>query len=577
MLNIIKKNRILYFLYPFVARYKYIVVMILITTVVSAFLEGLSIGLLVPFLRSLSGISAETYDSSLMSYVNTFFLKFPEHDRILYISAFIFLAIILKNGIYYISKIFIAYLNTKLAFDIRSKLLSLFINVRLSFFMQHKAADLTDRINLQVHYCGTAVQNILLLISSAIVTLAYIFLMIFISFYITLIASAVIFGIFVFLRYLTSSVRRYGTQSADSIGAMSARIGEMIMGIATVKMFGREKYETNRASELLAIIRDSQYKSLNWEATIQPLSEIFITATILILIIASVFFISQPPDFALLITFLFLLSRLNSKASIISSLFAKTRSQLGYVDRVISIYQDMKSQIFHNGNYVVKKIDDSIIFDNITFYYPGSHQAVFEKSTFKMRKGEKIAIIGPSGSGKSTMINLLLRFYDPDKGSVFIDGKNLTDLEIASYRRRIAIVSQDIFLFHDTVRNNIAYGADNTSNEDIVVACKQAFAHDFIISLEHGYDTVIADRGMKLSGGQKQRIAIARAILKDPDILILDEATSGLDKQTEIQVQESLEKLAIDRTVIIITHRLKALKKVDKVYEIKDGKFILKG
>jgi ATP-binding cassette, subfamily B, bacterial len=211
-----------------------------------------------------------------------------------------------------------------------------------------------------------------------------------------------------------------------------------------------------------------------------------------------------------------------------------------------------------------------VVFDRVTFAY-GDGRPVLKDLSLQIWAGRTAAIVGATGAGKSTLVKLLLRFYDVQTGRILLDGHDLRDLVMADLRGAIGFVSQDVFLFHGTVRENIAYGRFNASQDEIIAAAKIAEAHDFILSLANGYDTIVGERGQKLSGGQRQRISIARAILKDPPVLLLDEATSAVDNETEAAIQSSLERIAVDRTTIVIAHRLSTIRNADVIFVLENG------
>jgi ATP-binding cassette subfamily B protein len=225
-----------------------------------------------------------------------------------------------------------------------------------------------------------------------------------------------------------------------------------------------------------------------------------------------------------------------------------------------------------------KKVDGEINLEDVCFeYQSGEDQIVIRDLSLKMPAGETIGIVGATGAGKSTLVKLLLRFYDVGEGCIRLDGHDLRDLRIRDLRRAIGFVSQDVYLFHGTVRENIAYGTFDATDEDIVEAARIAEAHDFVMGLPNGYDTIVGERGQKLSGGQRQRISIARAVLKDPPVLILDEATSSVDNETEALIQRSLEKIAVGRTTIVIAHRLSTVRNADRIFVLEHGQLIEQG
>jgi ABC-type multidrug transport system fused ATPase/permease subunit len=226
----------------------------------------------------------------------------------------------------------------------------------------------------------------------------------------------------------------------------------------------------------------------------------------------------------------------------------------------------------HEEKNVVNRIEGNVVFQNVVFRYPSRKElVVLNDLTIKANKGETIAIVGPSGSGKSTIVAMLLRFYDPESGQIIIDGKNTKEYSLTDLRNNMAIVPQDVLLFGGSIKENIAYGKPNATIEEIAEAARKANALDFIESFPQQFETVVGERGIQLSGGQRQRIAIARAVLKDPSILILDEATSSLDSESERIVQEALDKLMVGRTSFVIAHRLSTIRKADKIVVIDKG------
>jgi ABC-type multidrug transport system fused ATPase/permease subunit len=252
----------------------------------------------------------------------------------------------------------------------------------------------------------------------------------------------------------------------------------------------------------------------------------------------------------------------------------------GASERVLEILAEENEPISmeDKNNVVIQQINGNLEFNNVVFAYPSRKEiTVLNGVSFNAKKGEKVAIIGPSGAGKSTIAGLILRFYEAQSGQLLFDGKPSTDFSLTDIRNQVAIVPQDVLLFGGTIRENIAYGRLKASEEDILIAAKRANAHDFVSGFPEGYDTLVGERGVKLSGGQRQRIAIARALLKDPALLILDEATSSLDSESERLVQEALEELMKNRTSIIIAHRLSTIREADKIIVLEKGLVVESG
>jgi ABC-type multidrug transport system fused ATPase/permease subunit len=262
----------------------------------------------------------------------------------------------------------------------------------------------------------------------------------------------------------------------------------------------------------------------------------------------------------------------------IAELYAQIQKAIGATERVFELLEETPEKINSNQNLAIEKIKGNVTFKNVAFSYPSRPEVqVLKDVSFSANYGQKIAIVGPSGAGKSTISSLLLRFYDIDSGHILIDDKNINDYDLEQLRGNMSIVPQDVILFGGSIRENIAYGKPNATDEEIIMAAKQANAFNFVNGFPEKFDTLVGERGIKLSGGQRQRIAIARALLKNPSILILDEATSSLDSESEKLVQEALETLMEGRTSIIIAHRLSTIRKADAILVLNDGIISEKG
>ncbi|MEK6713198.1 MAG: ATP-binding cassette domain-containing protein [Nitrospirota bacterium] len=256
---------------------------------------------------------------------------------------------------------------------------------------------------------------------------------------------------------------------------------------------------------------------------------------------------------------------------------AAIQQSIAAAERVFAILDLDTEKVTDKGTTELHGIKDKIELRNVSFKYPSSTKHAISDASFSVPHGKTVALVGSSGGGKTTIGNLLLRFYEPESGGIYIDGKDIRDFTLRSLRSHIGIVSQDVILFNDTVFSNIAYGKKDIGMEDVMNAAKKAYAHDFIIKMPDGYNTVIGERGAKVSGGEKQRIAIARAILKDPPILILDEATSALDTESEHIIRMALDNLMIGRTTFVIAHRLSTIKNADLIIALDNGKIVEMG
>ncbi len=276
---------------------------------------------------------------------------------------------------------------------------------------------------------------------------------------------------------------------------------------------------------------------------------------------------------AFFLTLIFLMRPFKQMSMLSNSI----QSAISAGDRVFELL-DQETDIRNPANpKFLKKMEKGLSFNNVTYMYPGAKNPAIQEINLEIAKGETIALVGASGAGKSTLVDLVPRLIDPQEGKVLIDGIDLRDLDLSNLRKRIGIVSQQVFLFNGSIRENICYGNQNVTEEQLRTACEQAFAMEFILSFEEGLDTIVGERGVMLSGGQRQRIAIARALLLNPEILILDEATSALDTESERLVQEALESLYKNRTVIIIAHRFSTVQIANRIFTMEDGKIVESG
>ena len=386
------------------------------------------------------------------------------------------------------------------------------------------------------------------------------------------VSGIIIFGI-------SHSIRRRSARSQAQLAGMTSMIAETIGSMRIVKAFATKGFEINRFAKETQKYYKLMLRRDRLRFVSSPVSETFgatIAALLLwvgardVLVIESI----SSEDFLRFILLLFsLFQPLKNLTNVVNEL----QNGLASADRVFSI-MDIKSDIQDIDNAAeVNDLKNSLSFDNVSFSYGDGKDKVLSNINFQINKGEILALVGPSGAGKSTLVDLIPRFYDTLSGSIKIDGKDIKELKINSLRSLMGIVTQETFLFDDSVKANIAYGVENISDDKIKDAAIAANAHEFIKDLPDGYNTIIGERGVSLSGGQKQRIAIARAIVKNPPILILDEATSSLDSESEKHVQSAIENLMSERTVFVIAHRLSTVHNANKILVLENGEIVQEG
>ncbi|WP_353933187.1 ABC transporter ATP-binding protein [Okeanomitos corallinicola TIOX110] len=363
----------------------------------------------------------------------------------------------------------------------------------------------------------------------------------------------------------------------EKVGLLNGRLSNNLSGITTIKSFTSEDYEASRVELESDAYRLSNAKAISLSAAYIPIIRTLILAAFTILLVSGgmqvidgKLAVGAYSSLVFLVQLLLWpLTRLGDTFDLYQRAMASTNRVMNLLDTPVAIHTG-------NINLPIDMVRGEVEFNNVTFAYY-ERPPILKHLSLSIPAGNTIAIVGSTGSGKSTLVKLLLRFYEAQHGKIYLDGVDLQSLNLRDLRRCIGLVSQDVFLFHGTVAENIAYGTFEATNEDIITAAKVAEADDFIMGLPQGYETIVGERGQKLSGGQKQRIAIARAVLKNPPILILDEATSAVDNETEAAIQRSLERITVNRTTIAIAHRLSTIRNADCIYVMEHGELIESG
>ncbi len=465
---------------------------------------------------------------------------------------------------------------SKIVRDVREQLFKKLIILPMNFFMNRPSGELISRVindsNVLQSLLGYSVKDIIVEGTTFIVLLVIAFIR---RWDLALIAVTVLPFSFFVINKFGKKMKKISQQTQEKISGLIIRLTESISGIKMIKGFKREKLheekfiEENKKNYRIALksARTIEYSYL--------INEIItgIGSTALLFYGFSLVFHNKITIGDLLSFF-----------AAIGMMYTPVR-RLGTANNNIQQARAAAERIFYlldqqaeiDGTKNLREIEKEIVFDNVSFIYPGTKKKVLDGISLRVKKGELIAIVGKSGAGKTTLIDMLPRFYRPVSGNIFIDDIDVNDATLESLRKNIGIVSQDIILFNETVRDNIALGKSDATEEEIIEAAKAAYAHDFIKEMPNGYDTLIGERGVKLSGGQKQRISIARALLKNPAILILDEATSSLDTASEIIVQKALDNLMTNRTTFVIAHRLSTVRRADKILVLDKGRIIESG
>ena len=530
--------------------------------------------------QRLASLSELTMNDRLKLFSNSLLLRDTAISTVSAVCVALIVVFSAKNISLYIKNITLSIVQYRLIRDLRNKLYSHFHYLSLSYFNKNKSGELTAvlvndidnmRNSLSIMFQKLFVEpiNIIILMSLLFIVSTKLAL---IALLIIPVSGIIIFGI-------SHSIRRRSARSQAQLAGMTSMITETIGSMRIVKAFATKGFEINRFAKETQKYYKLMIRRDRLRFVSSPVSETFgatIAALLLwvgardVLVIESI----SSEDFLRFILLLFsLFQPLKNLTNVVNEL----QNGLASADRVFAI-MDIKSDIQDVDNaFKVKDLNSSLSFNDVSFTYGNKDEKVLNNINFKINKGEIFALVGPSGAGKSTLVDLIPRFYDTLSGSIKIDGKDIKDLELKSLRSLMGIVTQETFLFDDTVKANISYGVENISDDEIKDASKAANAHEFIKKLPDGYNTIIGERGVSLSGGQKQRIAIARAIVKNPPILILDEATSSLDSESEKHVQSAIENLMSERTVFVIAHRLSTVHNANKILVLENGQIVQEG
>ncbi|PPR41238.1 MAG: Lipid A export ATP-binding/permease protein MsbA [Alphaproteobacteria bacterium MarineAlpha5_Bin12] len=373
-------------------------------------------------------------------------------------------------------------------------------------------------------------------------------------------------------------IRKVSFDTQKEVGVFSNILAESIRGIRLIKAYCRQMFAIEKASDTINKTKSYYLKSTKITSRISPLMEFIGSLAIAVaILIGGILIINDNMSTGQFMSFLVSLLLAYKPVKSIGNLNANLQEGLSGAERIFNLLDLKKSKIeTENNSKKLEIMNGEILIKNISFSYPGQNN-LFENFSLNIPAGKKVAIVGPTGSGKSTIVNLILRFFDPDTGEILIDGQNIRNINIDSLRGSISLVSQDTNLFNDTIKNNIQFGKLNSDFEEIKIASGNAGANEFIEELPQGYNSLVGENGIKLSSGQKQRVAIARALIKNSKILLLDEATSSLDNLTEMEVQKAINLLMKNKTSLIVAHRLTTIENADLIYVLDKGKIIEQG
>ncbi|MDB4873587.1 MAG: transporter transrane region [Gemmatimonadetes bacterium] len=556
-----------------------------VSNVIAAALDGFSFTLLIPFLNKLNGKSTAIPDIGFVSGVlNRLIGRFLDGRSNLEALGVVIVAIgvviVVKNIFVWIAGQLGASLQEYVTRDLRDAVFRHMERLPLGYFHRTKVGQIIAKIVSDTDQTKVLVTELVTrTIQNAAQILAYVAILLGMSVKLTLMSLVVAPLLTLALQPLLRRLRHGYRRSRSDYGEATSVLQEVVSGIRLVKSFGGEAYEDRRFAEASHRYSDGMVKINRVAALSQPLTEIIGTSiAMLILWIGAKEVLSGTGhiDAAALIVFMTMVMRLLPPLKQLSQTPTTAQAAFAAAERLFEVLDQPSEAESDRGTQTVTSLERSVEFQHVTFAYDA--EPVLRDVSFTARKGSVVALVGASGAGKTTLVDLIPRFYEPADGRILFDGVDSRDIKLPSLRALTGIVSQDTVLFNDSVRSNIAYGAGQRFTQaQIETAARAANAHDFIMALPNGYDTVLGERGTRLSGGQRQRLAIARALLVDPPILILDEATSALDTESERLVQEAVDRLLANRTVFVIAHRLSTVTHADVILVLDHGRIVERG
>lgn len=520
------------------------------------------------------------YINDIFNYhLTTWKEEFGQFGALVFVCIIIIISTLLSNLFKYLSAVILAQVRANVIRNLRIKIFDRVSRLHIGFFSNERKGDIMSRITNDVQEVENSVVNSLRVAFREPATIIIYFIFLFVMSYkltlFTLILLPISGGI---ISGIAKRLKKKAKESQESLGRIVSMLDETLSGMRVVKAFNARKYILGKFRYEVDHYADVNVNMAKKNELASPLSEflgVFFVAGILLYGGNLVLNGDSALDAAGFLTYIAVFTQVLTPAKAISNSFSSIQRGLASGDRIFSIIDTIPAVKDSPNTRVLKSFDDRLVFQNVSFAY--EERFVLKNINLEVKKGKTIALVGPSGGGKSTIADLIPRFYDPTEGQILIDGVMLTDYKIESIRKLMGIVTQESILFNDTIFNNIAFGLPHAREEEVIRAAKIANAHDFIMKTEKGYQTEIGERGTKLSGGQRQRLSIARAVLKNPPILILDEATSALDSESEKLVQEALTNLMKNRTSVVIAHRLSTIQHADEIIVIQNGEIIEKG
>ncbi len=482
------------------------------------------------------------------------------------------------SGLEFSSRAATARLQAEVEGDLRSRIFRQLMSMSYGQVMRHRVGELAA-YNDHVNYVGHVIQLLNLIAAQLIMMVAYLAILLWLSWPLTIGALAAALVLSAALRRIIRRIRELGRRFTQAGISLSARTVEFLRGIRLVRTFGREELAIRLVEDAIYDGVEHRRRGLTWNAAIGPLADALTVLGVGVFLVGGYLFLydGRPAALPRLIGFLFVLYRLLPRIKFVNDRLGHVNSHWEFVRRVEAVLRTDDKELEKEGGRPFPGLARGVEYRSVSLRYVDASDWALRDVSFSLPRGAVVGLVGESGAGKSSVADLLLGLYRPTAGTIEVDGVDLQEIDWSDWRRHLGIVSQEAFIFHASARENIAFGRFDAGAEEVEAAARAADAHEFITRLAEGYDTILGDQGYRLSAGQRQRIALARAILRDPEILVLDEATSQLDSRSEREIQRSLARIGGERTVLIIAHRLSTLVGADQILVLEGGRLVERG
>ncbi len=542
----------------------------------SAMFEGVGLYLLLPLFDTVTASGESGWmQYPVLSHLGPFFDDMSESEKIRTLFVLIGASIILKNLVQYVHSLVEIHVTAKMNYSIQEKIYDRLLTKDNKYMLEKRSGDIVNTFEIQ---SWSAVDAVLLTAYAIVQVFSIIFLtsiLFVLSWSMTAIILVGVLIISMLVHQLTRTVEKLGNDIVSANDARSMLILDSLAGLRTIRLFDRQNHERRRYAAAVGELLRATVRQDAISAAAGPLVEVL--AFVLIAGIAFAALVTQPGLFPEIATFVIILHRLVPRARGIIEVRVELLGEMASIRNVLHWLEGSDTPVPKSGTVRIDRLEGDIVFDNVEFGYDAARRPALDRLSARIPAGKMTGIVGPSGAGKSTLVNLLCRQFDVDGGEIRVNGIPLPRLDPAGWRARFAVVDQHVHLFEATIRDNIAYGRLDASDEDVVDAAVRANAHDFIMERPGGYDARLGNSGVQLSGGQRQRIALARALIRNPRLLILDEATNAIDPLSETLVQQALEALGSDCTIVVVAHRATTIRCADHLVVMKEGRVVQQG